>query len=185
LEVNAPSLPLHTPNGHSYVDEALTLILRRKFLQTRWIQTLSLVTNHNVLAAEDVEKHGSVLRLAGRQCNWSFMVPSGLSRPRRKHEFNELLPLPGLITSKITSSASAPAPKPVVMDNPDALLTVSKSSGLIIRSHKRKRGVSPWFWLLLGFVIATFATAFYVRSFQESQDETPAPSSFPTAEELK
>lgn len=158
--------------GQTFADKAVILVLKRKFLRARWLQTVSLTTNLATLPAEQVKNHSQVLENAWSQCGWIIMAFAGLGRPHRKHGFLEPLPLPASLSrSPFAGTQSAPPFNPAETDAPEAENAKPAATPVSLkrrnserRSRKRIKTFNPWLWPVIGFAIAAAVTAYLYYS---------------------
>jgi hypothetical protein len=154
--------------GQTFADKAVILVLKRKFLRARWLQSVSLTTNLATLPAEQVKIHSQVLESAWSQCSWIIMAFAGLGRPHRKHGFFEPLPLSASLSrSPFTSTQSATPFNAAEGDTPEAenarpapSPATAKRRNSERRTKKRIRTFNPWLWPVIGFGIAAATTAY-------------------------
>ncbi len=178
MEIMGKDLRNQPPIGQTFADDSVILIFRRKFAKDRWFQTISLTTNLATLPAEALNNHARILDAANAQCAWSIITEAGIARPHRRHNFYEMLPAPHLPVEKVGArpapSADPGDPATRTAATPTARPASLKQRGVQVRAGKRRKPISPWIWLVLGFVIAGAATAYYVK-YYDSQAEPVVP----------
>lgn len=172
--------------NQTFHSDAINLTLQRRFLKSRWLQTVSLSTNVASIPAGEVEAYAQTLNTAWTQANWSISAIAGLARSHRRHHFLELLSAPPLQTpgnpktkdstpkggdtdddsdDDISEDAESAAPfagNSAANAVPATVILAAKHRGVPVRAGKRKRPISPWMWLVAGFGIAAAVCFYYL-----------------------
>ncbi len=149
--------------GRTFSSEAFTLFLKRKFMRGHWIETISVETSTDTLPAELVANHARIIDNASRECAWSFFATAGVERPRRRHEFDTLLPNPAPESRLASPSGEATTPaKP----DPAARKVARKAKRVAVRSGKKRKDITHWLWLGAGIAITAGVSAYFYYTNQ-------------------
>ncbi|MEY4487577.1 MAG: hypothetical protein RIQ79_85, partial [Verrucomicrobiota bacterium] len=149
--------------GRTFSNEAFTLFLKRRFMRGHWIETIAMETSTNTLPAELVAGHARILESASRECAWAFLTFAGVGRPRRRHEFEELLPIP---TLKSRPDSASDDTTPLAEPDPTARKAARKAKRVTVRSSKKRKNIAHWLWLGTGIAIAVGVTAYLYYTTQ-------------------